>query len=227
MLKKETLNIGDMVIYQDTELYRFTSDSVLLSRFYKPNGAETVADLCSGCGIVGVHFYALNAGKVTRADFFELQQGLHEACVKTISENNLTDKLFPHNIRVQDIPKEYYGKYTLVLCNPPYAKQNSGFSAGTVSSNLARSEEAITLKEIIYAAKRLLKFGGRFCLIHRADRLAEIMYELKKENLEPKKLQFILGADDKTPYLIMVEAVLGGKEGISVLPSIKNDRKEI
>ena len=53
------------------------------------------------------------------------------------------------------------------------------------------------------------------------------MYELKKENLEPKKLQFILGADDKTPYLIMVEAVLGGKEGISVLPSIKNDRKEI
>ena len=156
-----------------------------------------------------------------------MQQGLHEACVKTVSENNLTDKLFPHNIRVQNIPNEYYGKYTLVLCNPPYAKQNSGFSAGTVSSNLARCEEAITLKEIIYAAKRLLKFGGRFCLIHRADRLAEIMYELKKENLEPKKLQFILGADDKTPYLIMVEAVLGGKEGISVLPSIKNDRKEI
>lgn len=227
MLEKESLNIGDMIIYQDTELYRFTSDSVLLTRFVSAKKNETVADLCAGCGIVGIHFYALNESKTASVDFFELQSGLYEACVKSVEENGLKNALFPHNVRVQDISSEHNGRYTLVLCNPPYAKVGSGASAATASSKLAKTEEAVTFAEIVTAAKKLLKFGGRFAFVHRADRLAEVIAELKKRNLEPKRLQFILGADGKTPYLFMMEAVLGGKEGVTVLPNLKNDIKEI
>lgn len=227
MLEKESLNIGDMIIYQDTELYRFTSDSVLLTRFVSAKKNETVADLCAGCGIVGIHFYALNKSKTASVDFFELQSGLYEACVKSVEENELENVLFPHNVRVQDISSEHNGRYTLVLCNPPYAKVGSGSSAATISSKLAKTEEAVTFAEVVTAAKRLLKFGGRFVFVHRTDRLAEVIAELKKRNLEPKRLQFILGADGKTPYLFMMEAVLGGKEGITVLPNLKNDIKEI
>ena len=85
-----------------------------------------------------------------------------------------------------------------------------------------RAAVAVTLPEIIRAAYRKLKYGGRFALINRADRLAEVMYLLKDNGLEPKRLQFVSGTPGGKPYLIMAEATKGGRPGLELLPSAVN-----
>ena len=69
-----------------------------------------------------------------------------------------------------------------------------------------------------------MKFGGRLAIINRADRTAELIFGLKSKNLEPKRIQFVCGTNGGKPYLVMVEAVKGGKEGVEVLPAIVNQR---
>ena len=87
---------------------------------------------------------------------------------------------------------------------------------------MCRKELTLTLPEIADAAFRKLKFGGRLAILNRADRTAELIYTLKERKLEPKRMQFVCGTSGSKPYLVMVEAVKGGKEGIEVLPAIVN-----
>ena len=222
MLCKEDLGIDNLIIYQDTDLYKFTSDSILLSRFAKAKKNDVVADFCSGCGIVGLNFYALNQGVVKSVDLFEMQTPSHELALLSVNENNLSTVITPYNVKLQDVDKSFNGKYSLVLCNPPYMKADCGFSDPVEARAVCKIELSITLKEIVYSAKRVLKHGGRFVLCHRADRLGEIIFDLKSNTLEPKRIQFVTGADDKTPYLVLIESVKGGKEGVEILPNLTN-----
>ena len=82
----------------------------------------------------------------------------------------------------------------------------------------------MTLPEIVEAAFRCLKFGGRFAILQRADRSAELIYLLKKRGLEPKRIMYVSGAEGAKPYLVAVEAVKGGKEGVDVLPVYINTK---
>lgn len=212
--------IGDLKVVQDTRLYRFTSDSVLLTKFATVKTGDVVADFCSGCGIVGFHLHALYPDKKFSFTLFEMQKPLSELAKKTI-EYNRFENFKTENIRLQEIPSEYNGKFSLVVCNPPY--ERGGLENETYEKAVCRKEITITLEEIVAAAKKVVKFGGRFALIHRADRVAEVCYTLKKYNFEVKKLQFVAGTGEKKPYLVMVEATLGGKPCVNVLPTLVNE----
>ena len=118
----EDLMIGDLKIVQDKRLYRFTSDSIVLSRFADCLKSEVVADFCAGSGIVGLHYYGLHADRVKTVDLFELQPELCEIARKSIEINGLQDKFSLIEGRLQDAPVSLNGKYTLVLCNPPYIR---------------------------------------------------------------------------------------------------------
>ena len=122
--------------------------------------------------------------------------------------------------RLQDIGREYDDKFSLILCNPPY--ERGGLENATYEKAICRKEITITLPEIVEAAYRKLKYGGRFALINRADRLAEVIYLLKARGLEPKRLQFVSGTAGGKPYLIMVESTKGGKPGIEILQTLIN-----
>lgn len=215
----ESLLIGDYRIVQDTEYYRFTSDSVLLSRFLKAKKNETVADFCSGSGIVGLHFFAENRG-VSSVTLFEMQSELAQMSRRTIELNGLGDKFRVENVRLQEIPASYTESFSLILCNPPY--ERGGFGNADEKKALCRKELSLTLDELCAAAKRCLKFGGRFALVHRADRAAEAAYTLHAHGLEPKKLQFVAGREGEKPYLVLIAAVKGGKPGVDVLPFAVN-----
>ena len=91
MIVKEELLIDNLIIYQDTDLYRFTSDSILLSRFATAKRGEFIADLCSGSGIVGLHYLALNKDKNLTVDLYEMQDELYSLSKRSIEENNLAD----------------------------------------------------------------------------------------------------------------------------------------
>ena len=221
MLETEDLGLCGIKIYQDDELYRFTSDSVLLSRFAAAKKGDVVADFCSGSGIVGFNFYGLNAGLIKSVTFFELQKPLFELSVKSIERNGLSDKFSAVNCRVQDIDKEYYGKFSLVLSNPPYMSAASGAHDKSETVAICRREIALTAEELVKAVAAALKFGGRTCIVHRADRLADVLCALRGANLEPKRLQLVEAAG-KEPYLFMVEAVKGGKSGMKILRNAEN-----
>ena len=216
----EDMMMDGLKIVQDTRLYRFTSDSVLLSRFAKAKKGDNVADFCAGSGIVAFHFYALN--KQTQGlkfTLFELQEGLSALSKKTAIYNGFENFTFEQGW-LQDIKKEYNEKFSLVLCNPPYEK--GGFDNDEYAKAICRKEITINLKEIARAAAYALKFGGRLCMLHRADRLAEVCYTLHEVGIEVKKIQFVGGRCGSKPYLVMIEGVKGGKPCNEILPTIWN-----
>lgn len=216
----EDMLIDGLKIVQDTRLYRFTSDSVLLSRFTKARNGEKVADFCAGSGIVAFHFYALNKDKKNLAfTLFELQEELSALSKKTAEYNGFDNFSFVCG-ELQKIPKEYNEAFSLVLCNPPY--ERGGFENDDYKKAICRKEITITLSEIARAAAKALKYGGRLCMLHRADRIAEVCYTLHEAKLEVKKIQFVGGRDAMKPYLVMVEAVKGGKPNVEILPTICN-----
>ena len=125
MLRIEDLSLNGLKIYQDDELYCFTSDAVLLSKFAMVKHGDIVADFCSGSGIVGLHLYGLNAEKIKSVTLFEMQKSLYDLSVKSIELNNLTDKFTAVNTKLQDITSDYNEKFSLIVCNPPYGERLS------------------------------------------------------------------------------------------------------
>ena len=220
----EPLLIGNYRIIQDDALYRFTSDAVLLARFLKAKKGERVADFCAGSGVVGLHFYAENTG-IDSVTLIELQEELAKMSQKTVALNNLQDAFTVENIPVQEAPARYNEAFSLILCNPPY--ERGGFENANKKKAVCRKELTLTLRELCSSAARCLKFGGRFALIHRADRLSELLYTLHKNGLEPKKVQLIAGKEGAKPYAVLVLAVKGGKPGTEILPTISNEVREI
>ncbi len=214
----EDMLIDNLKIVQDTRLYRFTSDSVLLSRFAEDRKGE-IADFCSGSGIVAFHYHALHKGR--SYVLFEMQKDLCNLAQKTIELNGF-DNFTVENVKLQEIPEKYVEKFSLILCNPPY--ERGGLENDCYEKAVCRKEITLTLAEIAKAVKKCLCFGGRLCMVHRADRLAEVCYTLKKENLEVKKLQFVKGKEGDTPYLVLIEAVKGGKPAVKILPDCINQR---
>ena len=123
---------------------------------------------------------------------------------------------------VQEIPAEYVEHFSLILCNPPY--ERGGFSAADEKKAPCKRELALTLPELAASAARCLKYGGRFALVERADRLAETVCALHERGLEPKKLQFIAGKEGDAPYAFLLAAKKGGKAGMEILPALVNGR---
>ena len=212
----EDLFNGKKIIH-NKNLYRFTSDSNLLSRFARAKHGDDVADFCAGSGVVGFHFACLNP-HISSLTLFEMQPELSDMSARTALINGFKCDIVC--CKVQDIGAEYNDRFSLILCNPPYEK--SGFENQDFQKAVCRKEITVTLGEIILSAKKRLKFGGRLAILNRADRTAELIYALKENKLEPKRMQFIAGAAGAKPYLVMVEAVKGGKEGIEILPSAVN-----
>ena len=219
----EDMRIDDLKIVQDTRLYRFTSDSVLLSRFAKAKNGDNVADFCAGSGIVAFHFYAVNRHSVKNLSFtlFEMQKPLLQLATKTATLNGFENFSFVDG-KLQEIPERYREKFSLVLCNPPYERAGSGFDNDEYEKAVCRKEITINLQEIAKAAAFALKFGGRLAILHRADRLAEVCYTLKAVHIEVKKIQFVGGRHGAKPYLVMIEGVKGGKAGVEIMETVCN-----
>ena len=210
---------GGVRIIQNPALYRFTSDAVLLARFARAKRGDRVADLCAGGGAVGLQFYALHPADVRGLVFFEMQPALSEMSARSAALNGLACAR-AECCRVQDIGAPYTEAFSLALCNPPYGR--GGFADADPHRALCRSEIALTLQEAAAAAARVLKFGGRLAMCHRADRLAEVLYTLKGAGIEPKRVQPVCGRAGAAPYLVLAEGVKGGKPGCELLPDLVN-----
>ncbi|NCA66964.1 MAG: methyltransferase domain-containing protein [Clostridia bacterium] len=211
----DDLNYKGMKILQSKALYCFTSDAVILANIVKANSKAKVADLCSGSGVIALLIAAkTNAEKVVG---IELQPRLADLAQRSISLNNLSEKVEIKNADIKDsVALLGHGSQDIVVCNPPYYRMGEGEMSDNPEIALCRHEVAITLEQIVNIAAKLVKFGGKFYIVYRADRLSELLCLLSGAGLEPKRLYSIQPAANKAVDTVVVMAKRGADKGIVV-----------
>ena len=217
----EDLGVLNLSIYQDDEGYCFTSDSILLSKFASSKKGDVVADFCAGSGVVGFYYYGLNSSFVNSLTLFEIQESLHQLSVQSIERNNLQDKVEAVLQDLTQVDAKYHGVFSLILCNPPYMEFERGEGNQNKEKDICRREVSINLTSLMSSISKCLKYGGRVCMVHRADRLVDVTCAMREFKIEPKRLQMVSNGQ-KNPYLFLIEGVKGGNKGLTVLPDAKN-----
>ena len=215
----ESLEIGDYKIIQDKNLYRFTSDSVILSKFAICKQGDVVADVCSGCGIVGLHTYALNEDKIKSVTLFELQSSLSDLAKRSVKLNGLENKFYFADGRLQDTYKNYNQNFSLILCNPPYKKMGGGEHSLSREIAICRHEIEITQAQILSCCYSLLRDGGRVCICQRVERFTEMINDMVKAKLNPSRVMFVSKSHSDKPYLFIMEAYKSVKRQFFVEPT--------
>jgi len=215
MKRCDDLGINGLKLIQDDELFCFGTDSVLLSNFAKAKSNDTVVDLCTGNGIIPV----LMSAKTKAKKFYgiELQKCSYELCKENIELNDLAEKFEAINADIKDINKYFRkGSIDVVTCNPPYMNSGAGFLNPTDSLSIARHEIKTDLKGVIDAAASVLKFGGHFYIVHRADRLCDIISFMRDRKIEPKRIAFVHPSPEKEPKLVLLDAIYGANPSLKL-----------
>ena len=202
-------------IIQNTEKFCFGMDAVLLSGFARVKRRERVLDLGTGTGIIPILLKAKTPGEHFTG--LEIQQECADMAMRSVAYNHLEEKI---SIRLGDIKEAsaMFGRasFDVVTSNPPYMIHSHGLENPHLPKAIARHEILCTLEDVISEASKVLKVKGRFYLIHRPFRLAEIMGLMMKYHLEPKRMQLVYPFVDREPNLVLLEGVLGGKSRIQV-----------
>ncbi len=200
---------GGLEIYQDSDGYGFTQDSVLLANLATLTPKDTVLDLGSGSGVLG--FLALHKKHVRSVVGLELQPSACEMCEKSIERNSLQDRFRVVCGEVLDFKKHMrHGEFSKVLCNPPYFKQ----VAATDERSLSRQESTATLADFVKAASFALKYGGEFWIVLKVDRLSSLFAALGENKLEPKLMWLVYPKPSLDVDTVIVKAKKGGKVGL-------------
>lgn len=224
-VKNYLLGYKDMYIMQDTEDFNFSLDSVLLPNFVTLNSKiDKVLDI--GCGNAPI---PLILSTKTKAEItgVEIQKKSYDLALESVKLNNKEKQIKILNI---DVNEYYLGCesdiYDVITCNPPYFKYNSSSNLNfNETKTLARHEITLNLEQLFKIAKKLLKNNGVIAVVHRPERLVEILEEMKKNNIEPKKIQFVYPKKDKEANILLVEGMKNGKSGLKVLPPLYSHKE--
>lgn len=233
MLKHEKESVIDLLqkeglkIIQRADYFNFSIDTVLLAEFVSlGRGVRKIVELGTGNGAIPLFLSKRTKGKITG---IELQEVSADLAKRNVKLNNLEGQI---NI-IHDNMKNWNmyfekGEIDAVLCNPPFFKYNGNDELlnDLDQLTLARHEIAINLEEIIQIGGELLKDKGYLAIVHRADRIIDIITLMKKYNVEPKRVQFCHSKGDKNAKIVLIEGIKYGKEGVTVLPPlITHDEK--
>lgn len=208
----DDLELDGLKIIQKKNGYKFSTDSVLLANFASTKRRDTLVDLCSGSGVVAILCSYKNHTK--RTIMVEIQQEIADMARRTVELDGLK------NIEVQNIDLADSSKVIgcetvdVVTVNPPYNVEGETSS----SSEIAKSTHEIStnLFDVCRQSSKLLKFGGKFFAVIRADRIFDIFKCLTANNLEPKRLRFVYPKLSKNANLVLIEAKKGSKSGLTI-----------
>ena len=202
-------------IIQHKDKFCFGMDGVLLSGFAKVQEGECVLDMGTGTGIIPILLEAKTDGKHFTG--LEIQPESADMARRSICYNHLQDKI---DIVTGDIKEASSifkkASFDVVTSNPPYMNDNHGLKNPDMPKAIARHEVLCTLEDVVREAALLLKPGGRFYMVHRPHRLAEIIYILKSYKLEPKRLKLVHPFINKEANMVLLESVKGRKSMMKV-----------
>ncbi|MFI3324948.1 MAG: methyltransferase [Clostridia bacterium] len=198
--------------------HTFNTDTLILAYFSKPSKNDICADFGTGCGTIALLWkYRVNPKQIYAV---ELQKDAYNQAKISIKENNFESlHLINNNINnYKDIFK--HGSLSHIACNPPYKAVKSGIKNNIDNMRIARHEDELSLCELAKAVAYSLKFGGKFYICQRPERLTDVMTIFREKGIEPKKLQLVQQSTLKAPSLFLLECVRGGKSGLSIMPNL-------
>jgi tRNA1(Val) A37 N6-methylase TrmN6 len=211
----DDLHRNNYRIIQNTKKFCFGMDAVLLSGFAKVLPGEKVLDLGTGTGIIPILLEAKTEGKHFTG--LEIQEESADMARRSVALNRLEDKV---DIVLGDIREasSIFGlaSFDVVTSNPPYMNHNHGIVNPGEAKAIARHEILCSLEEVVREAAGTLKPNGRFYLVHRPFRLAEIINMLTAYKLEPKRMKLVYPYVDKEPNMVLLECVKGAKSMVKV-----------
>ena len=199
----DDLQFNNLKVIQNPKWFCFGVDAVLLADF-APRG-DFVVDFGTGCGIIPI--LMSGKGKCGRAVGIEIQEGVADMARRSIVLNELTNVDIIHG----DLKEVPLRDVDVVTCNPPYKEIGGGLLNEDEPLMIARHEIMVTLEDVIRRAKDILRFHGKFCMIHRPERLADIICLMRKYGLEPKRMRMVYPREGKPPNMVLIEGANGGK----------------
>lgn len=217
MEKTERLGNGIRVIV--TADHTFGTDALLLAAFASVKQNDLPIDMGTGCGIIP--FLWCRENRPSSIICFDIQATAAEQVTRSIALNHLEGRLVVHQWdlrRIKELVKP--DSFTLVTMNPPYKPLETGIESMRESAKIARHEITCSLQDACKAARYLLKYGGRFCMCHRPERLADVICAFREQGLEPKRLRFVSDKDGQPPFLFLIEGRKGGKSGLRTEPAL-------
>lgn len=223
MKTKEEKIINDLVyfdnlkIVQNKNYFNFSLDSILLPNFAPiTENTKLILDLCTGNAPVPLVLTTKTNAKIIGV---ELQKEVFELAKESVKLNNLTEQIELINDNINNIVTKYEtDTFDLITCNPPYFKHSEqSITNDNEIKSIARHEIHMKLEDVFKISKKLLKNGGSICMVHRTDRLMEIIEKMKNNNIEPKRVQFIYPKMNSESNLVLVDGRKNGKTGLKVL----------
>ncbi|WP_371376277.1 tRNA1(Val) (adenine(37)-N6)-methyltransferase [Sporomusa aerivorans] len=214
----DDLIINNLKLIQHPDEFCFSLDAVLLAHFASLRPGGTAVDLGAGTGVAGLLLLARGAQAVTG---IEISADMADMACRSACLNKLEDRLSIIHGDLRRI-KELLpgGHYELIVSNPPYRSVGGGYISPNDRVAMARHEVTANLTEVVAAAKYLVKYRGRFAMVHLPERLAEITLAMCQAGIEPKRLQLVYPASNKKPNMVLIEGVRGAKPGLDVLPPL-------
>lgn len=215
----DDLQIKGYEIIQSPGRFCFGMDAVLLSAFSKVRRGERALDLGTGTGILPILLEAKYEGDFCAG--LEIQEESADMARRSVRHNNLQHKV---EIVTGDVKEaaEIFGSvsFDVITTNPPYMIGDHGLKNDNDAKYIARHEALCTLEDILRESARILKPKGRFYMVHRPFRLAEILAQMSRYGIEPKRMRLVYPYIDKEPNLVLVEGLKGGRPRMTVEPPL-------
>ncbi len=211
----DSLQRNGYSIIQDSTRFCFGMDAVLLTEFVRIKKGDKAADLCTGTGVIPI----LLSAKSEAAHFtaVEIQEDMADMASRSVEMNGLKDKI---DVICEDLCnlKSVFeaGSFDAVTVNPPYMVPGKALINPDESKAVARHEIKCTLRDVIAQSSRLLKNTGRFFMVHKPERLDEIIVIMKEEKLEPKRIRVVYPRIDSKPNMILIEGVKCANSGMII-----------
>ena len=214
------LGYKNLKIIQDNEMFNFSLDSVLLPNFVTLNKNITqILDIGCGNAPIPLILSTKTNAKITGV---EIQNEVYDMAIQSIKLNKKEDQIDIINKDVNDYYKEIEtDSFDVITCNPPFFKyiETSNINKNDYKT-IARHEVKLNLNQLFTIAKKLLKNNGVIAIVHRPERFVEVVEEMKKNNIEPKRVQFVYPRKNMEANIMLIEGSKNGKPGLKILPPI-------
>lgn len=215
LVKNDLYDYENRYIYQDSDFFKFSLDSILLAEFVSTKDNQMILDMCSGNMAVPLILSKYTSSNIVG---FEIQESVYKLGEKSIEINDLEKQISIINDDVNNLGNYYSKEYfDVMVCNPPYFKYNSDKVINEkLELTIARHEIKISLSDIFSLAKSYLKNKGSLYIVHRAERFDEIAFLAYNSKLYIKKVQFVSTKKGDKPQMVLVQCIKNSKPGIKI-----------
>ena len=206
---------GAITVRQQRYGYRFSIDSILLAGHVQPKYGDRVVDLGTGCGIIPLILGFRNPN--IRIYGIEIQKELADLAAMNVSLNHMENQI---EILCNDLKELNNGPVKLpvdlIVCNPPYRRTESGRINPSRQKAVARHEIKVTLKDIMTAARRILKVSGRLIMVYRSIRMTDLLFQMRSFDIEPKWIRMVHSFQGDSAKMILVKGIKGAGAEIEI-----------